>query len=290
MMSTASFAQVQLKTLLVPGVHKHEQITKVAQTLSIAGMETKSASESIVTSKQTIGKRGEDGKVKSEASVAKMQLSIKAAGSEYMFDSANPDQKGTSALEVLRTAHQAIMKAKTVTTFDKKNRVEKVEFDQGLLEGIPDQIKALVKTQTDGEYLKQVANAELDRVPAKPVKKGDSWNVTETVDFGGGQLMTFETKYTYAGVDAAKKMDKITSKVEKIDFEIKNSPLPITLKSHELKPKESSGEFYFDRKAGRFMSSKSKLVVAGKLTFEANGVELPAELDLTMESEGSRSQ
>jgi hypothetical protein len=207
-------------------------------------------------------------------------------GQNYSFDSASPDTKGASALEVLRDIHKALAKRTSTTTLDKTGRVLAIEHDQDVLSGLPAEIQALAKGQLDPENLKQQANQEIDSLPTETVNKGESWQRTESANFGAGQVMTFQTKYTYEGPiqKGGKTLEKITSKVLSVDFALQDSPLPFQLKGSDLKATESEGVILFDRELGQSVESSSSIRITGDITFVINNMDLPSQLDLKMTS------
>lgn len=100
--------------------------------------------------------------------------------------------------------------------------------------------------------------------------------------------MEFEPRYTYEGTveSGGRTLDKITAQATSVEFSLADdSPLPISLKESQLSIKESKSVISFDRALGRIVQSKETIRIKGELTFEANGQELPSELDLKMETE-----
>ena len=63
-----------------------------------------------------------------------------------------------------------------------------------------------------------------------------------------------------------------------------NSKSPLKVKSSELKITSSDGTILFDREKGAIVESTSKMRSEGDKKTEINGMELPAKLDLTIES------
>ena len=59
---------------------------------------------------------------------------------------------------------------------------------------------------------------------------------------------------------------------------------PLKVKDSELKPVKSAIEVLFDKQLGQIVKVKSMVQIKGSMTFEANGMELPGKLDLTMEN------
>jgi len=218
-----------------------------------------------------------------EGKVKSLQISIGGTAGDYRFDSINPDDNGTSPLEIMRGVHKALASQVVTVVHDEDNRVVEVKCDNDALGQLPAEVQAMAKSQVDPEYLKEVANQQLDVIPSGAVTQGDSWVRNSKADFGAGQMMEFKTKYTYEGTveKDGQTLDKITSKTLTGEFSLADdSPLPIGLKDSELKVKESAGVILFDRKSGRIVESKESLRIAGGITFEANGQELPSELDL----------
>lgn len=190
---------------------------------------------------------------------------------------------------MMRDVHRAMASRTVTTVHDKDNRVVEIKSDEDL-NSLPAAVQALAKSQLDPEYQKEVANKGLDVIPSQPVKKGDSWERNARADFGAGQMMEYVTKYTYEGTveKDGQMLDKITSKILSVDFSIADdSPLPISLKDSKLAVTESEGMLLFDRALGRVVAGKESTRIAGGLTFEANGQELPSELDLKMRTEVS---
>ncbi len=135
-------------------------------------------------------------------------------GQNYMFDSANPDNKGSSPFEVVRDVHKAIARCTTTTVFDKNDRAVAIETDEDTLGSLPAEVQALVKSQLRSEGLKNAVNEEIDQIKREPLNKGDTWGRMKTANFGAGQVMDFKSQFTYEGTIErdGKTLDKITTK------------------------------------------------------------------------------
>lgn len=264
-----------------------ETSSQIDQTLTIAGMEVPTDVQTTARQVQTVGRRDGAGKLKVEQQMEAFQVNMNAGGMNYTFDSANPDNRGNSQLDaLLRDIHKAVAKRQVTLIYNDKNRIESVALDQDILGGLPVQTQDLVRSELSPEALKEAANQQLDRFPDRAVKPGDTWQRTETVQFGAGQAMTFTTKYTYEGQvqKDGRMLDKIVAQPLSVTFAIEKSPLPLTLKKSDLKVQDSQETIWFDRERSQVTESQSELHVVGDLTFEANNMELPAKLDLTMRS------
>lgn len=287
-------AQVKLERKYAPGdSYVRQDLTKIEQTLSLAGMENVTKNESRTTIRIRVGQADPEGKIALEEKIETLQVSMDANGVQYKFDSADPDNKGNSPLEGLREVHKLVLKTPTVTKLDKDRRVISVEADAALLNSLPPEFQQLAKGQLDPETLKKAANQDLDQLPSGAVKPGETWTRTETTNFGGGQLLTMSVQYTYEGPaeKAGQQLDKITAKAQTVEFSLEpNSPLPFKVKASKLKVGETQGTLLFDRKLGRIVERASAHRVQGELMFDINGMEFPAKLDLAMSNEGSEKK
>ena len=285
--SSLAFGQVKFERKIEEGKTSNvESVSRSEQKLTIAGMDIETSSDSRTVVKATAGKRDADGNLRVEEKVDSLQISVKIQGTEYEFDSANPEKTGGSPLEMLRPVHKGAVRRTTTTTYDKDNKVADIQFDQDPLNDLNDTVRALVKDQFDIERIKKAANEEIDRLPAEPVKKGDSWERLTKLHLEAGQIMTFNTRYTYEGEieKDGRKLDRISSKVLSVDYTVENSPMGLSAKSSDLKPATSKGEILFDRALGQIVESSSSVQIVGDLTLVINGQELPSKLDLKMES------
>lgn len=280
--------QVELRPAPVPGsTLVIETTTRLDQKLTIAGMETATDVESNAKVLRTVGQREPSGKLKAEEQTQSFRVTMNAGGMNYTFDSAKPGERGNSPLDMLlRDIHRAIAQRKTTIVYTADNRVDAIQLDQDIIGGLPVQTQDLVRNELSPEHMKETANQQLDQFPSEPVQPGDTWEGMETVHFGAGQVMTFTTKYTYAGPENknGRMLDKITSETTGVTFALEKSPLPLTLKNADLKPVDSRGTMFFDRATTTVAESQSELHVVGDITFEANNMELPSKLDLTIRS------
>jgi hypothetical protein len=281
-------AQVKLERKAQEGTTQTTEVSsRTEQKLTIAGTEIESGSDSRTVVKTTIGKRDEEGNLRVQEKIESLLVTIKVMGSEYVFDSANPDKESGGTFEMMRPLHKAMVRRTSTTVYGKDGKVAKVEYDQDILNELADDVRQLVKSELDPETAKKTANDELEKFPAEPVKQGDVWERTAKLNISGGQVMTIATRYTYEGEieKDGRKLDKITSKVLTVDFALEpGSTLPFTLKESALKPEETKGEILFDRQKGRVVSSSSSIKITGDMTFVINGQELPSKLDLKMEN------
>ena len=159
------FGQVTLEHKLNEGnSHTAETTVKTDQKLTINGTDIDTSANTQTTAKSTVGKRDVEGKLRVDEKVETLKLSMTVMGMTYDFDSANPDNKSESQLEILRPVHKALVGRTTTTVYDKFNRVSDVESDPSIVNALPAEVQNLVKGQLDSATLKSAANDELDQV------------------------------------------------------------------------------------------------------------------------------
>lgn len=285
---------VVLKHKRIEGAKSKVEITsKAQQVMTIAGMDIETASESIVVVSFNSGKRDAQGNLPVKQSFESMFTQVALPGGiELTYDSANPMlENDTPELKALLEAWNAMAKASFTIVLNKQGRAVEVIGSADAIEGLGDTAKTLIKAELDPEYLKLAANQEFDKFPDRPVQKGDNWMRTEVARLGAGQAMTFQTRYEYQGtVDKdGKTLDKIGVKVQSVSYSMDaDSPGPLKVVQSDLKIDSSEGTVLFDRELGDQVEAQTKIRITGDMTFSINGMELPGELDLTLESKTVR--
>ncbi len=259
---------------------------KIKQTLTLAGMAQETESERFAISTDQAGKRDADGKIRIEKKTDKLSVNLKIAGMEVTFDSDDPNKKAANPLlepilNIMRTA----TKLKPVLVRDQSGKVVAVEGVDQAADGIPEEFRG----EFDPERIKKTSNQEFETLPSDAVKPGATWTRDSDLPLGAGQSMAFTTDYKYIGEvqEGGKKLDKIEAKVTAVSLTIANNPM-VKLTKCEVKPTETSETMLFDREAGEWHSSKSKVRIQGVLDLEINGMAFPGKLDLTIETESVR--
>jgi hypothetical protein len=289
-----SFGIVTAQTKLefkFPDERKTKTLVQVTsqQTLTLNNMPMETSSEQEMVILTDNGKRAEDGTLRQSQKIESLKAKLTMPGGVVLnFDSANPNQAppGTPYdmfLDLIKTNANASW---TVVR-DKANRVAAIEGRDKVLESLDETKRELVKRQIDATYLRDKANQEMDKIPSKPVTKGDSWELSETMRLEGGQSMTLKTKYTYQG-----KVDHNGKQVHQIDVETlqvtysidADAATPLKLTSSNLKPKMVEGVIFFDEESGQVIEAREKLQITGDLKFTVSGNDLSGKLDLTMGS------
>jgi hypothetical protein len=268
---------------------KTEVSQNTHQVMTINGSEVETNASSIITVSSAVGQRQGDGTlpIKSKIESIFSQMSL-PGGLELTFDSNSPNvESDNPQLKMVLDSLRALSGSSYTTTLDKNNRATSVTGTREVLDTVPAEIRPLLEGQLNPEYLKQVFNQEIDRLPQDPVTKGDTWLRSEVSRLGGGQQFTFQTLYEYAGnvEKEGKTLDKISMTHTGITYEMEaNAASPAKVTQSNLSVKDSQGTLLFDRQRGVVVEARNTIEIEGDMTLSVNGMDLPLELDLKMET------
>ena len=283
-------AQVTLELKFPEGTKSSTQTESVVnQTLTLAGRDILTKANTFTTFISTIGTRAADGTLAIVEKVESLQSELDLNGTKLQFDSANPDKKADlPQLEPLLDLYRALVKLPMTRTLEAKtNKLKSLTLPDGEFEKLGE----AAKDRFNPEKLKKATEQALAFLPDGPVKVGDKWERATEADLGGGQLMSFRSKYEYLGTveqDGAT-LDKIEGKAFEVSFAIVGNPMLQVTKS-DLKIKESAYTYLFDRERGHLVSKNAKVRIDGPLTLVIGGMELEGKLDLTMEEKSTRQK
>jgi hypothetical protein len=258
---------------------------KTDQTLTIAGMPLETHANTFLTMQEKVVGASSSGGWKFEGRFSLVQADYEFPGGlKLSFNSNNPDQADAAGgLEIIVDALKATSGAKWVAETDAEHQITKMEYVDDPFANVNEMLRG----NTDPEAIKERRQMELERYPSEPVKPGDTWTRTEESDLGGGQTLTLEKEYTYAGSEErdGRTFDKVTVKALKVEYRMdENSASPAKVTDSELNVAESEGTYWYDRQLQAFSEVRDKVRMTGTLTMEINDQKLPGELDLTIES------
>jgi Family of unknown function (DUF6263) len=270
----------------------YKSTSKMQQILTINGMEIPTDVDSTSVTSQVVGKRRDDATLPIEQKTESMHVELSAAGGVSLtYDSSNPDAKiEDDRVAFLGEAFKLAGEAVYTVVLDGRDKVKAVEGLEKLqekAEKLGEQAQDLLRGQFDPDRLKvqfEQSHANLPDVLARP---GESWERTETTHVGGGQTLIYRRRYEYAGTEKKgdKTLDKITSKAIEVKYSMDpEAKSPLKIAKSDLKIESSDGTILFDREAGYVVDAKGKTQIKGSATFTINGMELPGELDLTLET------
>jgi hypothetical protein len=286
---TPGEAQVKLERKYVEGSKFASQSeAKTVQVLTIAGMAFETDSKQFSITQGSVGQRSAEGDLPIVSKIENMQIDLALPGGiKLAFASTDPDKKADiPELQKLLDYWRAASKATWTMVLDRNNEVKSVDEKQDLIDAVGEEYKS----QLSSDYRKKLLRQEFARLPDKPVSKGDTWERTAEYDLGGGQILTLQKRYEYAGTveKDGKTYDKIVAVTTAVTYAMDpNAKSPLKVTGSELKPTESSSEILFNRAEGYVAESQDKVRIEGSLKLTINGMELPGKLDLTIGSKGT---
>ncbi len=292
-LATTSRAQVKLEPKYEAGTAlTQETNTKTHQVLTINGQEIETEAEESTTSTRTIGERKPDGTLPVGIKVEALKVNLNLPGGlSFSYDSSAPPPKDVNdQLAFLVDIFKAVAGSSYTILVGKDGKVAGVEGLDKLLQRADELNPAaaeMLKSRLNPEQIKKQIAEENAKYPDILVRQGETWKRTESQDLGSGQVLTFEKTYEYLGTveKDGKTLDKIGVKATSVKYAMDaNSPSPLKVEKSDLKVDSSEGTILFDREAGRSVTESLLMRITGSMTMTIQGQQLPAELDLTLDT------
>ena len=267
---------------------------RLHQILTINGIDLESGSEETSLSQLAVGTRRADGSLPVVRKIENLKVKIELPmGLGFSFDSKNPDAD-IPANPAIAKLHQAVKTSSGLTyteILDKDGRLVAIEgADKSIddVKDVPADVKDTIKTRLSTESMTKTYKQAYDMLPTTLVNKGETWERSEFVDIGSGQILTFKKRYEYLGTEevGGKTLDKIGVTATEVVLTVDGDPKsPVKVASSALVIDSSEGSMLFDRAEGKIIQRQSKSRIKGDITLEAGGNLIPSTLDLTIESD-----
>jgi hypothetical protein len=178
------------------------------------------------------------------------------------------------------------LKGATVTaTLDKAMKVTKIDGRKKLVDDLAQGdpgAKAMLGAMLSEDAMKQMFSTLFALTPEKPVKVGDTWTSTDTLDAGGIGKITAKTKFKLAKASGDTATIDTTA-----DMTFKagdGEGLPFKITKADFKIEKFTGSNTFDVKAGRLKDAKSEMTMSGSMTIGVMGQEVDATLTQKVKS------
>lgn len=265
--------------------HKYERTQKTEQTLTIGegNIETSSSTFSLLN--YTSSPVAADGSIQVTQKHEVLQSEINIVGMMFQFDSANPDEKPSSAnMEPFAELLRVTYRTPVTMVFDAQGKIRTVSIPPEATANLNPNFADLFQPDT---IKKSVAQLETF-LPKTPVSVGDEWENTVEAPLGGGQTLTFQMKYQLTSLEEVKgrHLHKIAAKPLSVKYAMDpNSPSPLKITESTLQVESSEGEVLFDAERGMIVSEKSKMQITGPLKFSINGNAVDGKLFLNLSSQ-----
>jgi Family of unknown function (DUF6263) len=291
--SQAAQAQVKLEHKFPEGKKlTYKTTAKKHQTLTLMGMEIESGEDRSMVTSITTGKRRGDSALPVERKVESLRVDLSLPGGiKGSYDTTDPKAKidipGLAFLDDLFKLEGEV--AYTVV-LDDHNKVKAIEGTEKLkekIEKLDPKSQAMVRNEFEADTFKRSFEQELQILPDVLARPGEPWERTQIFEGDDGQTISFRKKFEYLGT--AQKGDKMLDKISSKVLEVKcstdpNSNLDLKIVKSDLKAESSEGTILFDREAGHVVSNKEKVRIKGNITFSAKGMDVPAALDMKIET------
>jgi len=268
-------AQVTLKLKFTEGAtYKVREVRKIAQTIGLGTTNIEGKSDITTKTTTVCGQRDEEKNLTYKTTFDSIVAELQGFGSKVKFDSAKLDTKSENALlEAALENFRKMLESTLTVTLDKDNQFVSVEvgFEQG--------------AELYFEEIKTAFVQNINRFPTEPVKKGDTWERTEEVNLGEGQMFVIHRKFQYAGTTdkGSAKLDKITATDLSVEYVVKDEDAPVKVKESDLKVESSKHTFLFDRKLGRVVDEQGELRVKGSIKVSVMGMDIDGTFDLKVD-------
>jgi hypothetical protein len=261
-----------------------EVTTNTKQDMKVMGMDiTQNQEQTFIFSWTVKDKTDKEVTLAQKIEAVKMKIDI--GGNKIDFDST----KDAGAGNPLSDFFKALVGAEFTLTLDPKTL--EVKDIKGTKEFVDKLVKAnqqmepLLKQILSDKALKQMAEPTFSAIQqGKPVKKGDTWKRTSTLDMG--PIGKYETTFTYKYEGKEKDLDKISVETTLTYTTPAEGAggLPFKIKSADLKSKDGKGIVLFDNTKGRLASSEMELKLEGKLSIDIGGMTTEVELKQTQKT------
>ncbi|MFP6647974.1 MAG: hypothetical protein VB817_00850 [Pirellulaceae bacterium] len=258
------------------------------QVLTLAGMDIEQRSSQKAITKHVAGTRGTDGIIQVESVIEAMKVKASFPGGvEIKFDSTGENKPEGTQFDVMLDLYKAISTSKTTRKLDKENRCISFSNKMEGFDKLDPALQDSVKDVLDDDYLKDVENHFLKEIASKPIKQGESWELSFPSRLGGGQILELKQSFTYKGTSTVGGVEVHTIEMKVTAAELSqdsNVNAPVKITGSDLKVESSSGKIVFDNKRGMRVQTELKFHLVGELKLDINGMELPGKIDLSIET------
>jgi hypothetical protein len=289
-------AQVTFKQKPAEGVkYQHEITNLTAQTLTIGGMDIKTEADTALVMAVEAGKRDSQGHILQSVKFQSLRSNLMLPGGNISFDSAiNLAKSDNDQFSFLLDAFKAMAGASFNMKIDAENKFVSADGFEEILKPASPQANEILKAQFNSDKFRKDHEQRLARYPDKPVQVGDVWDHMDELDLGSGQTLKMERRYEYQGTveQNGRTLDKITAPDRRVvSLEVDaNSSLPFRISKTDLQVSETKSTILFDRQVGAEVENSRVMHLKGKLTLTINGMDLPTDLDLRIESKEAIKQ
>jgi hypothetical protein len=259
-----------------------EMTTETFQRTTVLGQSfTQQQKVTFFLSWTPIGK-DRNGNWKVKQKIEGLRIEIEVGGNKIPFDST----KNGAGVNPLSDFFKALIGSEFLLTLDNNMKISKIEGRGDFLKKLTKEnqgMAPLLKSILSDEALKQMSDPAFALIPNKAVKKGDSWELKNTLDMGS--IGTFYTIYrcTYEGADENDlQMIRVNPRLEyKVPGANVDGALPFKFLKADLTSTDCKGDILFDSQKGRVVYSNMTMNLSGTMTIEISGNPSEVTIDQT---------
>ncbi|MBW3543646.1 MAG: hypothetical protein KY476_25630 [Planctomycetes bacterium] len=259
--------------------------TSVEQSQKVGEMDIKSTIAGREVSVATV-QQATDEKITLQVEHKQISANLKLGGVvDYEFDSKAANNDRSSQLGALLTPlYEAMSTAFITVEISPRGEVLNVKgfkdlIDANVLKDNP--FSAIVSQQASDEGAKLSYSDRFVQLPEQPIQAGDTWEVPIERELPGIGKLTGKYVYKYEGPDKLGEQPtaKITGRYDlAITVDTKQGEAKVT---GSLSITEGSGTIHFDPEAGRLVSNRSEIKLAGNLTVQVGDMTIPIQQEQT---------
>ena len=269
-----------------PGKQKALLSIEISQTLKVAGQELVTGQKRMSVLNRETSTPATDGSIKVvETFDSLVDETTLPGGVTLKFDSKEGAKPQGTAADFLVDVMEVMAKSETTLVFNKDGKVISVQTKAEGLDELAEPGKTLLQADLDPQVLKDRANSEIEGYNGIPVKPGDIWKKETSTDLGQGAKFTHTATNKYMGVENKNgvRLHKVTVSYSDVEFQ-QDAPAPgaPTIAATDMKIVNGATTYYFDSAKQQVVHSEFDLHVQGEIKLAIQGMEIPAELDISI--------
>ena len=269
-----------------PGKQKASLSMEISQTLRIAGQELVTGQKRVSVLNREASKPAADGSITVvETFDSLVDETTLPGGVTLKFDSKEGAKPQGTAADFLVDVMEVMAKSETTLVFNKDGKVTSVQTKAEGLDELAEPGKTLLQADLDPQVLKDRANSEIDKYNGSPVKPGDIWKKETSTELGQGAKFTHTATNKYIGLENKDgvPLHKVTVSYSDVKFQ-QDAPAPgaPAIAATDMKIVDGATTYYFNSAKQQVVHSEFNLHVKGEIKLAIQGMELPAELDISI--------
>ena len=217
-----------------------------------------------------------------DATISKITVDMDGGGMTLHYDTDQPAKDTAGPMGMMSKMFGAMKGAKFSFTMNDKGEIGEVrglkEMQEQMASGIPGEMTAEGMNSFNEENFRQNIQQAFAIYPGKPVKPGDSWTKSMTMNSQGMQIKSDNT-YTLEAVNGNNAAIKIVSTLS-------SAGSPEMNQAQISMAGTSEGKMNYDIPTG--MISDGNIDMKMEMSIKAQGMEMPMKMEMKMAMKGNK--